>query len=219
MATTTESYQLKLPFILASVSPDLAALHALRARLLRPTDAALNALHCPRCGVLLVDGCGETRLTRSYRNREDPGNNKNAASFRRLLRRSCKRCGYRGAAHVESDSPLSFPPPRRQGHKGVAEKKARHDSEQAPNTVNPYSTSRERCVAPLTVAPSPVPITDESVHAVLPSALSPSTSSVRPKRRSKNFDLQEMLVRSRKRQEEAKELRSHQLSTLLQELT
>ena len=99
-------FQLALPFLLAPISPALAALHATRAIRLGAHGAALANTHCPACGRLLAAHAAlSVRSAREKCKRKHGGRTAGApaSASARVLRRSCTRCG-----HTE-DVPL---PPR-----------------------------------------------------------------------------------------------------------
>ena len=90
------SFSLALPFLLAPISPALAAIHAARARRVIPEDATLAATHCRACARPFLATGGQVRSVRKRQRPKQFHSDRDA----RDLRRSCGACG-----HVE-DVPL-----------------------------------------------------------------------------------------------------------------
>ncbi|KAH7887689.1 hypothetical protein F5I97DRAFT_1862130 [Phlebopus sp. FC_14] len=98
----TTKYRLNLPFALHSVSPSLSALHATRALTHHPETFALRSTHCPKCGIYLFHGVGQTQLgivRRKKKKRLDSG----VYSVQKAFQRTCHACG--ASISCESSTP------------------------------------------------------------------------------------------------------------------
>lgn len=80
----TIRFQHTLPYLLYSVSPQLAALHATRARRLSPHQIQSPSSTCPKCGAYLLAGNSSTRSLRLHSGKPP---------HCRALRRLCFACG------------------------------------------------------------------------------------------------------------------------------
>ncbi|KZT12468.1 uncharacterized protein LAESUDRAFT_892 [Laetiporus sulphureus 93-53] len=103
----TARFQLALPYVLAPVSPALAALHAGRARNQLPAEPTLRLTHCAACGASYLDGGGSIRSVRSRKKRMTADGKREP---KRFMRMSCGVCGYREDTPVEHSGASAFPP-------------------------------------------------------------------------------------------------------------
>ncbi|EPQ59428.1 hypothetical protein GLOTRDRAFT_91025 [Gloeophyllum trabeum ATCC 11539] len=111
MDSATTKYQLALPFLLQSVSPGLAALHASRARRLHPEDSTLHETHCARCGTFFGDGRSDVRVVRQCKRRKVPGSGESSgrSQAKRVLKTTCGTCGRVQERVVEAGNARNFP--------------------------------------------------------------------------------------------------------------
>lgn len=212
----TSKFQFSLPYALQSLSPALAALHTTRARLLNhpnlPGDT-FTTTHCSRCGTYLLDGESSVRIIRKTGGVHGKINGRAAASYTRILRRSCNVCKHEEDVPIDNGNAGLFPKVRRRkaGEKSI-DSIPREPLPQVPQSKNPLESlpdsrkdssmsSRAPSVVsahpPRISTPTPTPPTRSPVPQS--GHLSSSRAKPRPKKKS---GLQDMLARNRERQEQ-----------------
>ncbi|OSD04234.1 hypothetical protein PYCCODRAFT_1466204 [Trametes coccinea BRFM310] len=166
----TAKFQLALPVVLSPVSPHLAALHATRARILYPTDNTLAGTHCTRCGTpFLTAGGGSIRSIRKKRRKNNrPGSNN--VALVRVLRRSCRACGFDDDVPIDPATAPAFPKVR---------DRARRKSSAAPPAARAQGAASVKPAAvpaPAQHAPVSQPLASRSAQSPATPASSRSSS-------------------------------------------
>ena len=246
-ATTPASFQRALPFLLAPISPSLAALHATRVRRLSPADPTLAGTHCARCGYPLLASGSQTRSVRKKRKRSTNGGQ---SAPTRIIRRSCRVCGHDEDVPVDAvaDAP-TFPKPRdraRRKQDRIDKPRASSAALPAPDELSspipgpahprasqPIATSSSTPApsrpgsAPSSARATPAPQARPAKSSSAVSSTEPSSSTQQDQSRAqsrtkKKAGLQSMLARNRERQEQDKKREGHSqgasLSAFLQGL-
>lgn len=229
MASATTKFQFALPYVLSSVSPGLAALHAIRAQRAHDVDISYNSPRCPRCGASFLHGAGTIRIIRAKKSTKRHHGAAQPRSASRLLRYSCAICGSDEDIAVDSSSAdvLSIPQPR----------KRKREAQHVPHMPSAITSLRiekkpktETDLAPSSVLPAKrqVPAsTSVPVTAKLPATLSSSkpaeaasktgSSHSKPKPKAKST-LQALLAKNREKQQQNCQENTQGLSAFLQEL-
>ncbi|CDO75569.1 hypothetical protein BN946_scf184858.g9 [Trametes cinnabarina] len=171
----TAKFQLALPVVLSPISPHLAALHATRVRLLYPGDNLLAGTHCTRCGTPFLSTGGSIRSVR-----KNPRKNSSARSHvsLRVLRRSCRACGFDDDVPIDSANPPVFPK--------VRDRARRNSSSAAPRAfgtapATPAAVPASAQHAPLSQPHAPRSLQSPATPASSRSAsIASASSSSRP---------------------------------------
>ncbi|KAI0375621.1 hypothetical protein BV20DRAFT_1032064 [Pilatotrama ljubarskyi] len=232
----TAKFQLALPSLLTPISPHLAALHATRARLLYPADTSLATTHCTRCGSPFLLTGGRTRSVRKKRRKSAAG----APSVMRLLRRSCRACGYDDDVPLNPGNAPAFPNTRDRARRkssstphatsaaATAAKPATSASIQqhapvsqphAPGSLQSPATPGSSRSSSLAPGPRSTP-TPTAAGSLKPAQAGPSRpeASQAKSRPKKKAGLQSLLARNREKQEQEKKREGQGLSAFLQGL-
>jgi len=175
----TANYQLSLPFALLSASPSLAALHATRARILHPTKSAfLDSTHCINCGFYFTHADIQRPTWKS--------------SSQRVMKRTCRACGFRHEIPVDSGNAGLFPSTR-----------------QLQLSLHPLSEKTH----PKPEASS-LPLSSSSVGSHRIARPSPTLPPVSKSRAKKKSGLQDMLSRNREKEAKQREAKNEELGGL-----
>ncbi|KAA1466422.1 hypothetical protein DENSPDRAFT_876500 [Dentipellis sp. KUC8613] len=179
------AFACSLPDALLSVSPALAALHAVRAR--RQYHPEPLPAFCARCGSYLFDGHGAFRLSRPSLSRQK---DRKRSAQERSAEMSCAACGHTQRTLLPRGNAALFKPVRRRIAPQTSATRPTA-APQPPTDVNIPDTPLTP-LTPLSHSPSPSP---------LPSVASSQPKKSRPKKKSA---LQEMLARNKEKQERVK---------------
>jgi hypothetical protein len=226
MASITEEYQRALPFALHNVSPQLAALHMTRARLLSENIIALSTTSCVCCGSLILPAQGNIRLRRvrvtdeaprapSARPNQSPSSSR---SYRKIILRKCAACGNQEFRPVDGNAPR-FPSVRHTSKFKSLETTINIASGtqpiQARGATIPDSVASQhstpRAINPKLPGVSPPATSLANTGATSNASPQAPASAKPPKARSnkKRSGLQEMLARNRtQKQNEGEEVGS-----------
>lgn len=211
----TSTFQCRLPSVLQSASPSLAALHATRARLLHYPDPTgsievLFASRCMKCGTFLFDGSGTIRSVRKAlpkKRRMAP----QTPRYTRVLRKTCNVCGHTADLPIRLDNGVNSPITHSASPSAHSSRlSSRHNTpiEPKPSAENRAHPTTSDGRASKSNPPSGMALLTSSGSII-------SSTKSRPK---KHRGLQDMLARNRERQEQAKNAKSHgqNLSTFLE---
>ena len=216
MSLITEEYQRTLPFALYSVSPQLAALHATRARLLNGNLIAPLSPSCIRCGSIILPGQGSIRLSRRRTTDRISGASdprpvqtpSSSGSYQKILLRKCAACGHQECRNIDGRNAQKFPSVRRASKSKSSESKNDATSGaplvRALTATPPGGPVDQRSVSPAINTNHP-PGDSRRLSPLASTGLTPnpsphpSASAKFPKVRSnkKRSGLQEMLARNR----------------------
>ncbi|KAI9001029.1 hypothetical protein BD414DRAFT_511632 [Trametes punicea] len=217
----TAKFQLALPFVLSSISPNLAALHATRARLLYPADNSLAGTHCTRCGTPFLTAGGRIRSIRRKKKKSYPGSHATV----RVLRRSCRTCGFDEDVPLETPNPPTFPKVRDRARRkvpitphassaAVAKPPVAADVQRAPVSQRHASRSLQSSTTPASSRSSSIAPSTTSRPSPAPPSATPASTSQMPisaqgsgqtkSRLRKKPGLQSLLARNREKQEQEK---------------
>ncbi|KDQ12749.1 hypothetical protein BOTBODRAFT_56551 [Botryobasidium botryosum FD-172 SS1] len=207
--TTTAKFQLSLPLALLAVSPQLAALHASRARLvhqiqLQPSNPPLTPLSCSKCGSFLLPGAGCVRMGRAGLKRRasrktskpSEGTEDGGSEMNGEMTRACHVCGYteRVLLRPSSNRVASFESARKVAKRPRLQTQEYSSSSAGPPGpsdlhMKPPPMSVSRTSTPpdvLSPAPTPLPPSVPTSRHSTPLARSPSESIPTPKSNPKS---------------------------------
>lgn len=216
----TLRFQLALPKTAQAISPTLAALHITRTRLLYYGEAgcrAFDTTHCQRCGIYLLEGTGSVRTARRSTKKAGVG-----AKVTTVLRRSCGVCGGRQDVPIDAGNMPVFPRVgKTQSKSGLVPQPQIKDMQPVEKAVlisQPLS-SAPTSAAPSSSRPSPMPGSQRTLPVAKPTPQDIQHADGRSKARAKKKSgLQEMLARSKERQEKERAGLNGGLAAFLQDL-
>lgn len=190
----TAKFQHALPFALYSISPELSARHAVRARQLNPEDVQ-HPFVCGKCGVILLAGTRTSRgrVQAPLRSR-NLGNGVEScqAATTKGYQKKCNNCGHIEPVLVDSARAHSFPSVRKRQSALAASNVV--PGNLAPDFVIEEITNSTSSQSKATISP---PAVQPEIIAAKASESLLSKPPNNPSRKKKKSGLQELLSRNR----------------------